>query len=87
MATSTVPLSDDQIAALLGSVSERGKYGRILDEFMQSDESGIVVSTAFPSTTKPGTIYQGFTNQRKEKNLTDRVRVLNHEDTVYLIKT
>jgi hypothetical protein len=84
MATGATPLSQDQIDALLGSVRERGAYKRVFNEFLASEDLGINVTELF-NGKKSSTVYQGFNNVKKEQE-NDSIRVINHEDTVYLIK-
>jgi hypothetical protein len=86
MATGTTPLTEEQIEQLLGSVRERGAYKRIFVEFLGSDELGVNASEPF-NGKKPSTVYQGFNNVKKEMgDEASHVRVINHDDTVYLIK-
>jgi len=86
MATGVTPLNEDAIQALLGTVRERGVYKRLMDEFVKSDEQGINVSSHF-NGKKSTTVYQGFNNVKKEQgDELSNIRVINHEDTVYLIK-
>lgn len=86
MATGTTPLTEEMIETLLGSVRERGAYKRIFVEFLKSDELGCNASEAF-NGKKPTTVYQGFNNVKKEMgDEAANVRVINHSDTVYLIK-
>ena len=82
-------LTEEQIADLLGSVRERGAYKRVFNDFLESAERGWNVSAHF-NGKKPATIYQGFNNVKKDSDSNgkyDHVRVINHEDTVYLILT
>lgn len=80
-------LTQEQIETLLGSVRERGKYPRLWKEFLASDLDGINVTELFPSDTKPTTLYQGFNNVKKNDEANgNSVRVINHDETVYLIK-
>lgn len=78
-------LTQDQIDTLLGSVRERGAYKRYFEQFVSSDVQGVNVSEAFPGK-KAATLYQGMNSAKKDLEASD-VRVINHEDTVYLIRT
>jgi hypothetical protein len=79
-------LTQEAIDLLLGSVRERGAYKRFFEQFQTSDVQGTNVSEAFPGK-KSATLYQGMNSARKELDAESTVRVINHEDTVYLIKT
>lgn len=78
-------MTEDQIALVLGSVRERGAYKRFMAEFLASEAPGTNASEHF-NGKKAGTLYQGFNSVRKDQNLENRVRVINHEENVYLIK-
>lgn len=85
-------LDHDAIANLLGSVKQRGEYDRQLKTFVESGEPGIQVSlTEGPFTNKkPNSVKTGFESAKSREGAPEgaaNVRVLVHEDNVYLIRT
>jgi hypothetical protein len=78
-------LTPEQIELITGSVRERGGYKRFMAQFIESGAQGVNASEHFPGK-KPATLYQGFNSVKKDQNL-ENIRVLNHEDQVYLIVT
>lgn len=87
MTTGATPMTQDEIDAVLGSVRERGAYKRVFVAFMGNEEQlGINASEGF-NGKKATTVYQGFNNVKKELgDEASHIRVINSDDTVYLIK-
>jgi hypothetical protein len=84
-------LDQDAISNLLGSVKQRGEYDRQLKSFVEGDEAGIQVSlTEGPFTgKKPNSVKTGFETAKSREGApagAANVRVLVHEDNVYLVK-
>jgi hypothetical protein len=85
-------LDQDAINALLGSVKQRGEYDRQLKAFMESGQPGVEVSLSEGpfAQKKPNSVKTGFESAKGRDGApdgSDNVRVLVHEDTVYLIRT
>jgi hypothetical protein len=81
-----VPLTEEEIDVLTSSVVERGAYKTFFSEFLSNEEiSGVNATGSFPGK-KPGTLYQGMILARNDLNAKDSVRVIRHEEQVYLIK-
>ena len=92
MALGIEALDQDAINTLLGSVKQRGEYDRQLKTFMDSNEPGIQISlTEGPfAQKKPNSVKTGFESAKGREGApagSDNVRVLVHEDSVYLIRT
>ena len=92
MATGINALDQDEINSLLGSVKQRGEYDRQLKTFMESNEPGVQVSLSEGpfAQKKPNSVKTGFESAKNREGAPEgatNVRVLVHEDSVYLIRT
>lgn len=93
MALGISGLDQDQINTLLGSVKQRGEYDRQLKAFMDGNEPGIQISLSEGpfAQKKANSVKTGFTTALTRdgapEGAADKVRVLVHEDNVYLIRT
>lgn len=82
-------LSDAFIADLLAGSRQRGVYDAELKAFVESGTRGIKVSLtegAFAGK-KAGSVKTGFENARKKLENKDSIRVVLHEDQVYVLNT
>lgn len=85
-------LDQDAISNLLGSVKSRGEYDRQLRSFLDGGEPGVEVSLnegPFKGK-KPNSVKTGFESAQKREGAPENagnVRVLVHEERVYLIRT
>jgi len=85
-----MPLSNEQIMALLSKTRQKGVYTDRLNEFLASGEQGIEVNSTWPDLggKKATTLKQGFeaAKDKKEANEgADKVIVKTDEEKVYLI--
>jgi hypothetical protein len=86
-------LDQEAINTLLGSVKQRGEYDRQLKTFMDSGQPGVEISLSEGpfAQKKPNSVKTGFESAKSREGApegaSDNVRVLVHEDSVYLIRT
>lgn len=82
-------LTDDFIAGLLAGSRQRGVYDAELKTILESGEKGVKISlTDGPfAGKKAGSVKTGFENARKKLDNQSDVRVVLHEDNVYVINT
>jgi hypothetical protein len=85
-----MPLSNDQIMALLSKTRQKGVYTDRLNEFIASGEGGLCVNEQWPDLggKKATTLKQGFEAAKDKKEASegaDKVIVKTDEDKVYLI--
>jgi len=78
-------LTEEEAAKLLASTRERGAYKTFMAEFVESGEQGANASKRFPAK-KSASIYQGLNLVKKDQDM-QNIRIINHEDTVYVIRT
>jgi hypothetical protein len=97
MAMGITELSQEEIDSVLGSVKQRGEYDRQLRAFVEGDQPGVRVAldTGHFANKKPNSVKTGFEgakNRAAKANepwaaAAQNVRVLVHEDNIYLIRT
>lgn len=82
-------LSDTFIADLLAGSRQRGVYEAELKSFIESGLRGIKVSLTDGvfAGKKPGSVKTGFENARKKLENKDTIRVVLHEEQVYVVNT
>jgi hypothetical protein len=85
-------LDPNAIASILGSVPERGAYKAELKSFVDSGEAGVQVSLTEGrfQGRKPQSVKTGFETAKGAEGApegSENVRVIVHEDQVYLIRT
>src|SRR4029077_2772570 len=85
-----MPLSPDQIQALLGKTRTKGDYVVKLNSFLNSGEQGICVNETWVELKdkKATTLKQGFENVKTNKDAAegaDSVKVISADDLVYLV--
>jgi hypothetical protein len=89
MSTVAEQLSDDFIAGLLATSRQRGVYDAELKGILESGAKGVKISLtdgAFAGK-KPQSVKTGLETARKKLANKDSVRVVLHEDNVYVINT
>jgi hypothetical protein len=97
MALGISGLTQDQIDNVLGSVKTRGEYDRQLKAMIESGEPGVMVSLTEGhfSDRKANSVKTGFESAKVRAAKLDEdwakaaqdVRVLVHDESVYLIRT
>lgn len=89
MASTTIQgLPADLIKDLMGSTRNRNVYGPKLLEFVESDEPGINPSESWPlefGGKNPTTLYQGFIKAAKDAKVSDTVKIIKREDSVFIL--
>lgn len=84
-------LTAEQIQELLATSKQRGEYDRFLAEFRESNEPGVGVplDSGVFNGKKAQSVKTGLDNARKRLDEADQgnIRVILHDDAVYLINT
>lgn len=82
-------LSDDFVAELLAGSRQRGVYSAELNTILESGARGVEVSlTDGPFAGKKATsVKTGLENARKKLENKDEIRVIVHDEKVYVINT